>query len=112
MPKVSLFEAIKEHILDTLFGPKYYFVLMHYPNIRVRPDDATEKPRCLYETSSNIFFSKGEAEEYLKEFLSTDPSEYLVTDEIHSFRSHKPIPKWSRYHDSKHMASGNKSKLM
>lgn len=110
--KISLFSAIKGHILDTILGPKYYFVLMRYPNIHVRPDDATQQPKCLYETSSNIFFSEDGAREYLRKFLSTDPSEYLVTVEIHSFRSHQPIPHWNKFYDMEHTEKGYKTKLM
>ena len=110
--KVSLFDAIKAHFLDSVFGPKYYFVLMRYPNIHVRPDDATEQPKCLFETSSNIFFSESEAREYMRRFLSTDPSDYLATVEVHSFRSRQPIPHWNKYYDMLHSEQGYKSKFM
>lgn len=96
MAKQSLLSSVYNHILDQVFGPKYYFVLMHYPNQRVIPENEGEKALPLYETSSNIFFTYTQAKEYLEAHRQQYPSDYLVTDEVISFRTRKNIPHWNR----------------
>lgn len=96
MAKQSLIHMVIDHITTQLFGPKYYFVLMHYPNQRVLPETEGQKPLPLYETSSNIFFTRQQAEEYLEEHRQQYPSDYLVTDEVISFRTRRNIPHWNR----------------
>lgn len=89
------------HVLDTILGKKYYFCLLHYPNIRVVPDQQGSKPTPLYETSSSIFFTLDEARQFLDENRPLYPSDYLVADEIHTFRTHKPVTPWSKYREHK-----------
>lgn len=108
----SLFSSIYNHVLDTFLGRKYYFVLMRYPNQRVRFTDATVRPVPLVETSSSIMFTEQEAYQYLQEFQSSDASEPIVSVEVHSFRSRAEIPEWSRYRDYKITSQGFRSRII
>lgn len=106
--KISLFTAIKEHILEMFFGKKYYFCLTWRPTVRVRPDDATQKPLPLVETSSCIFHSR----EAIKQYINECSDETMVFAEIHSFRSRRAIPDWNLYYNNKYMQNTGKTKLV
>lgn len=106
--KTSLFHEIWNYILDVTFGKKYYFCLTYRTTVRVRPDDATQKPVPLVETSSCIFHSKEEIANYCLE--CTDDMQ--VFRDIHSFRSHIDIPNWNMYYEYKSTKNGNRSKLV
>lgn len=101
MAKQSLLEELISHI----FGRKYYCVLLSRPNIRVKGTDGL-KP---YEISSDIFFSKEEAQEYFDRMHDTQPNAVFNTHKIISFRSHENIPEFNMQRETrlKRMSGGS-----
>lgn len=86
--KKSLFEEIVKHIDETLFGKKYYFVLLSRPNLKVKGQNGKHP----YETSCDIFFSYEEAKKYYDKMHDDQANAVYNTHQIVSFRSRCPIP--------------------
>lgn len=98
MAKQSLLEELINHI----FGRKYYCVLLSRPNIKVK---GTGLP--AYETSSDIFFSKEEAEEYYERMHDNTKGAIFNSHQIISFRSRENIPEWNMQMEDRVKESGN-----
>lgn len=83
--------SIISQLIDHVLGRRYYCVLMSRPNIRVRDTNGMHP----YEMSSDIFFSREEAREYLDRMRRQFPGDTFDTHDIICFRSHEPIPEWN-----------------
>ena len=91
LPAYSVMDAL----MDYLFGRKYYTVLMKRPNLKMRGT----KGLCVYETSSDIFFSEDEAWAYYEKMHDASRAATLRSCQIISFRSKEKIPVWNMQRD-------------
>lgn len=91
LKRYTLWDAI----MDQLYGRKYYIVILSRPNIRVKGTHG----KCTYESSSDIFFSREEAERYYEKMHDTAKNAVFNSHEIISFRSHLEIPVWNFQRD-------------
>lgn len=84
-------QSLLGELISHIFGRKYYCVLLSRPNIKVR----NTKGKRPYEMSSDIFFSRDEAEEYYHRMHDNSSNAVITSHQIISFRSRIPITEFN-----------------